>query len=88
MVDDFVVAEMIWGFHPWGWPRPPRKMPRWWQWKQKQQLANVQLVFKGLTQAHLNRFYEQAALGQAVDEDAGGYLLRCYQAMMGVYRGN
>lgn len=70
-----------WGFHPVWWPRPPRKMPKWWQISARREVNSLGDVFGLITENGLDRFWEQHAKGQSVFEDAGGYLLRCYKAL-------
>lgn len=83
MIDNFTLAEITWGFHPIYWPRPPLKMPRWWQFRIKDRLRDLEDVFGPLDQAALDRYHAEARKGQSVYEDVGGYILRCYQAMAG-----
>ena len=81
---DLKAAEKVWGAHPMHWPRPPRCRPRWWQFEAKRRLARLESMFDRLSNEDLARYYEQVRLGQSVYEDAGGYMLRCYRAMLGL----
>lgn len=69
--------------HPIGWPSPPRKMPRWFNLRGRIALRDMEEVFGHIEQASLDRFWAERAKGQSVHEDAGGYLIRCYAALMG-----
>ena len=69
--------------HPMGWPTPPRKMPRWWNFGAYLRLLEMEEVFGRICQADLDRFWAEMAKGQSVYEDAGGYLIRCYAALIG-----
>lgn len=69
--------------HPMEWPRPPRKMPRWWNIWGYASLRDTEEVFGLIDQSDLDRFWAEHAKGQSVYEDAGGYLIRCYSALMG-----
>lgn len=77
-------AELAWGRHPWGWDRPPYEMPRWWQFMRRIDLRAFEAVFGPIDDAALDRFWTQYFLGQSIHEDAGGALLRCYRAMLGL----
>ena len=81
---DLKAAERVWGAHPSSWPRPPRRRPRWWQFEAKRRLARLEAAFDHLSDHDLARYYDEVALGQSVYEDAGGYMLRCYRAMLGL----
>ncbi|CDX26923.1 hypothetical protein MPL3356_60620 [Mesorhizobium plurifarium] len=81
---DLQVAEKMWGRHPYTWPRPPQRRPRWWQFRERRNLARLEAMFDHLSDEALGRYYQQVRLGQSVYEDAGGYLLRCYRAMLGL----
>ncbi len=78
------LAAETWGAHPMDWPSPPTGRPRLWRRVQRQRLRNMEAVFGRLDDAAFARFHEQARLGQSVHEDCGGYLLRCYRAMLGL----
>lgn len=81
---DLKAAEQAWGAHPISWPRPPRQRPSWWQFGERRTLGRLEAMFDQLSNEALARYYEQARLGQSAYEDAGGYLLRCYRAMLGL----
>lgn len=84
MIDDtvFDIAAASWGAHPSDWPTPPREMPRWWHFQARMVLEDLEEVFGDLTQDNLDAFWAEIREGQGFD-DAGGYILRCYKAMMG-----
>lgn len=69
--------------HPMDWKRPPRQMPHWFNLRGYAALRNLEEVFGLIDQADLDRFWAEHAKGQGVNEDAGGYLIRCYAALMG-----
>lgn len=75
-------AAQTWGAHPMGWPVPPRRMPTWWQ--SRRSLRLLQAVFGELCQADIDRFWVESRKGQSVYEDAGGGMLRCYRALVGL----
>lgn len=79
----YELARSTWGDHPISWPHPPRSKPRWWQFRERKRLAQMEYVFGVLDAAALRRYWYEVRKGQSVYEDAGGYMLRCYQAMMG-----
>lgn len=71
------------------WPHPFRRPPRFWQRKAvaRERRLNDALVRQGyspVTQEMRDRFYEQVSIGQDIYEDAGGYVWRCWQAMLGL----
>lgn len=76
-------ANERWGEHPMEWPLPPHSRPRWWQFRTRRTLADLEAVFGHLDNAALRRWWVELRKGQSVYEDAGGYLLRCYEAMAG-----
>lgn len=76
-------AENRWGAHPMDWPRPPMRRPHWWQRKRRRYLERMEAVFGPLDQIALDAFWREAGKGQSVYEDCGGFLLRCYNAMLG-----
>lgn len=78
-----ILAPSVWGPHPISWPVPPRKRPCWWQFSARKNLAALEYVLGELPNEALARFWRERAEGQSVYEDAGGYLLRCYSAMLG-----
>lgn len=69
--------------HPLEWPIPPRKMPRWYNFIKMARLREMEDVFGHIDQAALDRFWAESAKGQSVYEDAGGYMIRCYEGLMG-----
>jgi len=73
-----------WDVHPMDWPTPPFKLPRWWQFRARRIVADLEAVFGPIDDAALARFWQQRRLGQSVYEDVGGYLWRCYCAMCGL----
>lgn len=81
--DPIYTAELTWGPHPFSWPCPPEKRPRWWQRKAVQRLRELEAVFGHLDDNALQRYWQEARKGQSVYEDAGGYMIRCYEAMIG-----
>lgn len=70
------------GAHPMGWPVPPRVLPKWFQPSRSKRYRYVQRWFGPLSQEDLDAFWGESAKGQSVYEDAGGYMLRCYRAML------
>ena len=79
----FRMASKKWGDHPASWPRPPREMPRWWQFRVKRRLRGLESVFGPIDAAALDRYWQEVRKGQSIYEDAGGAMLRCYAAMIG-----
>lgn len=73
-------AEVKWG-HPIDWPRPFPKKPRWWQYRRRRYERPLIEIFGELTQSQRDAFYIELHQFQAIDEDAGGYLHRCYRSM-------
>lgn len=69
--------------HPLYWPTPPRQMPKWFQFKKRIELRDMEEVFGHIDQPALNRFWSEMGKGQSVYEDAGSYMLRCYEALAG-----
>lgn len=78
-----ILAPSVWGPHPMGWPVPPRSRPHWWQFAAKRNLDKLEYVFGRLSNNQLRTFWTESAKGQSVYEDAGGYMIRCYAAMIG-----
>lgn len=78
-----ILAPSAWGPHPTEWPVPPRSRPRWWQFAAKRNLGELEYVVGRLSDEQLRAFWAERAKGQSVYEDAGGYLVRCYAAMLG-----
>lgn len=77
-------AVYQWGeAHPISWPRPPRKIPSWFNFCGRAEIRNMEAVFGDIDQTALDRFWAEMAKGQSVYEDAGGYMLRCYEALAG-----
>lgn len=70
------------GDHPMGWPVPPSTIPRWWQCRKSRRWRIVCDLFGNLSQDDLDAFWAEVGKGQSVYEDAGGYMLRCYRAML------
>lgn len=81
MLTELDLAEMVWGLHPSNWPRPPRRVPRWFYPEEMRRYKQLQSVFKGIDQAAIDRYYNEVMIGQQPDEDAGGYFIRCYTAL-------
>ena len=79
----YSLASSIWGAHPMDWPTPPRRRPYWWQFRKRKHFAGLEYVFVVLDNEALRRYWSEVQSGQSVYEDAGGYMLRCYAAMMG-----
>jgi len=77
-------AEYAWGPHPLDWPSPPPKRPPFWQRASRKRLRELEGVFGHLSDEALQRYWDEVGRGQSVYEDCGGYLLRCYQAMLGM----
>lgn len=69
--------------HPSEWPVPPRKMPRWFNTVGWMAIRDMEEVFGIINQSDLDRFWTTRSHGQSVNEDAGGYLMRCYLALSG-----
>lgn len=78
----FNIAEFLWGEHPINWPTPCQ--PRWWQFRQKRKMYEMQGVFGPLKTSNIEAFWRERRKGQSIYEDCGGYLLRCYRAMVGL----
>lgn len=76
-------AERTWGTHPMDWPDTPHYRPRWWQFRAKRLLREMEQVFGPIDDAAMLRFWRERRKGQSAYEDAGGYLERCYIAMLG-----
>lgn len=77
-------AYRKWGSrHPVDWKRPPRQMPRWFDLWGVFALRELEGVFGHLEQSDLDRFWSERSKGQHPYEDAGGYMIRCYSALMG-----
>ena len=74
-------AELALG-HPMNWPVPPRTLPRWFELAKKRALREAEAWFGSLSQDDLDAFWAESAKGQSVYEDAGGYRLRCYRALL------
>lgn len=70
--------------HPMDWPTPPRKIPHWFNIVGFIKLVEMEEVFGRINQSDLDRFWAEMRKGQSVYEDAGGYLVRCYAALMGL----
>lgn len=74
-------AEVKFG-HPANWPVPPSRVPRWYEFRRRRHLREVVACFGPLSPGDLDAFYGELHKGQSVYEDAGGYLLRCYRALV------
>lgn len=81
--DAIYTAQLVWGMHPSSWPRPPMERPRWWQRKAVRRLCELEDVFGHLSDNALQCYWIEVRKGQDIYEDAGGYMLRCYMAMIG-----
>ncbi len=79
---DLKAAAKAWGAHPIGWPSPPLRRPLWWQFRERRRLYSLEAMFDRLSDEALSRYWAQVVLGQSVYEDAGGFLMRCYRAML------
>jgi hypothetical protein len=77
-------AEAEFG-HPMHWPCPPMTMPRWYEFSKKRRLREVERWFGPLCQEDLDAFQTENRKGQSVYEDAGGYALRCYRALVALH---
>jgi hypothetical protein len=80
-------AAEKWGSHPMGWPVPPRKRPGFLDRHLFGGLAvmaeeRLTEVFGPITDDMRSRFWSEP--GQSPYEDAGGAMLRCYEAMLGL----
>lgn len=79
-------AARRWGDHPMDWPVPPRARP--WRLGSLLRPTNphdhykLEGVFGYLPQEALDRFWSQP--GQSPYEDAGGAMMRRYEAMLGL----
>lgn len=78
------IAANTWGPHPLDWPSPPPKRPPFWHIQTVKRLRELEGVFGHLDNEALQRYWNEVAKGQSVYEDCGGYLLRCYEAMIGL----
>ncbi len=72
-------AAERWGWHPSCWLVPARREPRWWQRKAREYDRQMREVFGEFDR---DAFWSEP--GQSVYEDAGGAMLRRYQAMIGM----
>lgn len=77
-------AAVKWGPHPMGWLVPPLGRVAWWRRERRRHLRELEAVFGPLGEDARVAFFAELRKGQSVDEDAGGYLLRCYRAMLGL----
>lgn len=77
--------EGVYG-HPTEWPRPAYTKPRFYQIARQLEEAQLArgLALHEITEDMRDRFYAEHALGQHWSDDAGGFLLRCYRAMLGL----
>jgi hypothetical protein len=73
-------AARRWGWHPAGWMVPQRTKPRFWQRMQMRRDAKIKEVFGPFDR---DAYWRERDKGQG-HEDAGGYLLRCYRAMISI----
>ena len=78
------LAEATWGPHPLDWPMPPPKRPSFWHIQTVKRLRDLEGIFGHLSNEALQRYWNEVSKGQSVYEDCGGYLLRCYRAMLGM----
>lgn len=78
------LAAETWGAHPMDWPCPPDRRPPWWHFAERRRLRAMETVFGRLGDGALLLYRIEASKGQSVHEDCGGYLLRCYRAMLGL----
>lgn len=76
------IASNTWGPHPLDWPSPPPKRPPFWHIQTVKRLKALEEVFGHLSNEALQRYWQEVSKGQSVYEDCGGYLLRCYKAML------
>lgn len=72
-----------------GWPVPMERAPRFWEYRKSRREVPIHQALRyigadPLTQEMRDRFYRQVRIGQDVYEDAGGYVWRCWQAMLGL----
>lgn len=80
-------AAAVWGEHPAGWPVPPRRRPVGvvqicLRRAAMRELRKLESVFGYLTQEAIDRFWDEP--GQSPYEDAGGAMVRRYEAMLGL----
>lgn len=71
-------ARREWGPHPFGWPRPYQDEPSWWQFRRRNHEGGLRDVFGDFDR---RAFWREFRKGQGFD-DCGGYLMRCYRAML------
>ena len=80
-------AAELWGAHPAGWPVPARKRPGFFDrylFGGLEAMGDQRLtaVFGTVTDDMRQRFWSQP--GQSPYEDAGGAMMRRYEAMLGL----
>lgn len=75
------LAAKRWGWHPMHWPVPARSQPKIWQFSAVRYDRELREVFGAFNR---DEFWRECRSGQSVYEDAGGYMLRCYKAMIGL----
>lgn len=73
-------AANTWGWHPMNWPRPYRQDPTFWQFAAKRRHKELLEIFGPYDRL---AYYREREKGQGYD-DAGGFMLRCYRAMIGL----
>lgn len=69
------------------WPTPDRRAPRLWHFRQQEEERYINsalsIIKKGpITTKYRQDFYRQIDIGQDLTEDAGGFLMRCWKAML------
>lgn len=77
--------------HPARWPKPHWRKPLPWPLDRRARSDEAELnqVLKitgrpPIADRERRRFWREVRRGQQLDEDAGGYLMRCYEAMLGL----
>lgn len=82
------------GGHPMDWPVIYPTRPRWYHFKRRREeqrvidaLAKIGFyprLLSAYSRGDRRAFHEQLRRGQGVNEDAGGYRLRCWLALLGL----
>lgn len=70
------------------WPRPLPEKPHFWELKKCKHEAQIKSTVRSLfhdfelTDKDREKFYDHLNYGQCVNEDAGGFIWRCWAAML------
>lgn len=71
------------------WPAPDPVPPAWWQFRRRSRERRINAAlaragFGPVTDGMREVFWTERSYGQDVMEDAGGYIWRCWAAMLGL----